>query len=157
MRVKVMSIILASFILLVGCASTKEETVKQETSNNQEEVIKTYFAGYEERDAEKIYTTLTDSYKKQHPISDFTFEHIKSMKLLSVKEITEGNGKFSVHDYRREGINMKAENIKEYDVEFERIFVDDTVTSAPSGIDHYFFTLFREDNTSDWLIYSMGR
>jgi hypothetical protein len=157
MKVKFMSIILASFILLVGCASTKEEPLQQETSNNPEEVIKTYFAGYEERDAKKIYTTLTETYKKQYPISEFTFEHIKSMKLLSLEELTEDTGKFSVHDYRRGGMNMKAENIKEYDVEFERIFVDDTITSAPSGVDHYFFTLFREDNTSDWFIYSMGR
>jgi Domain of unknown function (DUF4829) len=161
MKIKGMLVLLISFLFLTSCLPNEEETsthTVQETSNNPEEVIKTYFEGFEERDAEKIYSTLTDRYKKQHPISDFSFDNIKSKTLISLKDTTEEEGKQLAHSYAVQwGMKIKKENVKRYTVDFDLIFVDETKSAAPNGGFVYSFMLLREDEHSDWFIDMMGQ
>jgi uncharacterized protein YutD len=100
MKTKGMLVLLISFLFLTSCLSNKEETSMQSmqrTDNTPEEVIHTYFAGFEERDAEKIYSHYTEKRKKEYPISDFSFENLKSKTLINVKDMTKGGGKQLAH------------------------------------------------------------
>jgi PBP1b-binding outer membrane lipoprotein LpoB len=159
MKLKMMLVLLVSTMLFVGCSSDKGQagsTIYVAKSNNPEDVIKQYFEGYEERDAEKVYTTLTETYKKVHSISvsSISFENIKSTKLLSVKDITDTNKEYVLHYIQ--GSNIAEENIKLYEVKFEWNLVDDTEAPAPNGEFIRDFFLTREDSNSDWLIKDMG-
>jgi Domain of unknown function (DUF4829) len=156
MKIKLIVITLVSAILLVGYLLTKEKDIVIDKDRTPEEVIQTYFEGYEEKDEKKVYTTLTNEYKKKHPLSTFNLENIESTTLFTIKETTDEYKDYLMDHHAKER-GIKEENIKLYEVAFEWVFVDDKKSSVPNGEFLYDFILIREDNNSPWLINRMGQ
>jgi predicted HNH restriction endonuclease len=154
MKIKLIIVIVVSSILLFGCSLNKEVVIEKDRT--PEEVISTYFDGYKEKDTKKIYATLTNEYKKKHPVSSFSLDNIDSTTLFTTKEITN-EYKVYLMDHHAKERGIAEENIKLYKVTFEQVFVDDEKSAVSNGEFLYDFILIREDNNSPWLINRMGQ
>lgn len=150
-------------LLLISCSnnkpsessSAKETTTStpQEKSNSSKATVENYFKYYNEKNKEKLLTTLAAHWASPNIV--WGFENLDSMKLLDIKEDTS-----RIDDYLEHGNgtinNTTKENLKVYKVKYDVKYKDDNIGPQPSGTYEWWYYLTRKDKNSPWLIDDMG-
>lgn len=117
-------------------------------------VVEDYFKYKNEKNKEKIYTTLTGHRKAPNTIWGFDkLEHIKIIKLEEEKDQKHyesylENGRGSINE-------TTINNLKIFKVRYEVKYKDETGPQESGTYDWWFF-LIRKNETSPWLIDDFG-
>jgi len=151
---KIIIIIIITFITLAGCSKESNSTINTE-DDSAKTVVENYFKYENEKNKEKLLTTLTDRYNS--PNVFWEFENLDSTKIISIEEekdeklkenyLVSGSGRVN---------GATKNNIKIYKVKFEVNYKKDGVGPIDSGIYDSRYFLIRKDENSSWLIDDMG-
>ena len=115
-----------------------------------EQVVKNYFKFYNEKNKEKLLTTLTDWHKAPNVV--WGFDNLKYIKVIKIEDDTKAQRDAYMH-YGRGKINgVKEENVRVYKVDYEVKYKKDGVGPEDSGKYTKWYTVIKENDNSPWLI-----
>lgn len=152
MRLKYISIALIILILLtlIGCKN------KVSTSNsNPQTVVENHFKYKNEKNKDKLLTTLTEVYNTPNMV--WGFENLESIKLIEINEDTSENIRNGYLFNGRGSVNgVSPENLKVYKVKYELKLKQDGIGPQDSGTYDWWYFVIRKDKNSPWLIDDYG-
>lgn len=118
-------------------------------------VVEKYFLYKNEKNKDKLLTTLTEHYNA--PNVAWGFENLNSIKIIDIQEeksdsVRKGylnNGRGRVH-------GTIEKNLKVYKVRYEVKYKRDGVGPQDSGTYDWWYFVIRKDENSPWLIDDFG-
>lgn len=153
-NLKIFIIAIITIISLIGCSKVSNKTINTE-DDSPKKVIENYFKYKNEKNKDKLLTTLTDKYNS--PNVFWGFENLDSTKIISVEEEKDEKLKESYLVNGSGRVNGATKNnIKIYKVKYDVKYKKDGVGPQDSGTYDWWFFLIREDENSQWLIDDMG-
>ncbi|KOR24762.1 DUF4829 domain-containing protein [Clostridium sp. L74] len=155
MKKKIMvSIILICLVVCMGYFVERPYNAQNQSLEPQK-VVENYFKYYNEKNKEKVLTTLTKWHDSPNVV--WGFEDLKCKKINTIKEEKDSRHKEAYIKYGRGTITgAKEENIIIYKVDYEVKYKKGTITPEESGSHQTWFTLIRRDKNSPWLIDTIG-
>lgn len=149
------AIIIITMFIFVGCSSESNNKEGDSKNISAQNVVENYFKYENEKNKEKLLTTLTDHWKDSNV--DWGFENLDSIKLLSIEEEKNKSVKEGYLKNGRGSTNGTTEdNIKVYKVKYEVKYKNDEVGPQESGTYDWWYYVIRKDENSPWLIDDMG-
>ena len=144
------SIIIATLTILVGCSNRNTTKI-----DSPQTVVENYFQYKNEKNKDKVFTTVTDYYKS--PNTNWGFENLDSIKIVNIEEEMDENFKNGyLHAGRGYNTGISENNVKIYKVTYDVKYIKDGLGPQDCGIYDMWFTLIREDENMPWLIDDMG-
>lgn len=152
--IKIVTLFIITLTILVGCSFNNENTKEY----SPEEVIENHFEYYNDKNEEKLLSTLTEWYHE--PNMEWDFSNLESIKLLNFEEEQDEKQLNTYLTNGRGSINgVSKENVKVFKVKYEvKYKVDGKDGGGPmdSGIYEQWYFVIRENEKSPWLIDSFG-
>ena len=130
--------------------------LKVEMLNNvsAQTVVENHFKYKDEKNQDKILTTLTDHWKAPNVV--WGFEHLDQIKLIRIEEdITVKNRGGYLSNGRGRINGTTGDNLKVFKVKYEVKYKDE-VGPQESGTYDWWYFVIRKDGNSPWLIDDMG-
>lgn len=152
--------IILIFLIMVtftACSSQKPRATEKGSKEGLEpqKVVENYFKYKNEKDKDKLLTTLTELYKAPNVV--WGFENLDSIKILNIEEETEERIRRGYISNGRGSINGTTEdNLKVYKVKYEVKYKKDGIGPQDSGIYDWWYFVIRKDKESPWLIDDFG-
>lgn len=148
---KILTLLIITLAILVGCSFNNEKTKEA----SPKEVVENYFQYYNDKDEEKLSSTLTQWHNELD--MEWNFDNLESIKLLS---ISEEKDEMKVEDYLTNGrgsVNGVAkENVKVFKVKYKVKYKEDGKGPIDSGTYEQWYFVIRESEKSPWLIDDFG-
>ncbi|APF27151.1 hypothetical protein NPD7_2148 [Clostridium sporogenes] len=148
------SVILICLCLCIGYFKERPYNTQKQLLESKK-VVENYFKYYNEKNKEKILTTLTEVH--DGPNVEWGFENLEYIKLNSIKEEKDPKQNEAYMKYGRGTINgVKQENVIIYKVNYKVKYKKDEIEPQDSGSYETWFTLIRKDKNSPWVIDEVG-
>ncbi|MBN2557353.1 MAG: DUF4829 domain-containing protein [Clostridia bacterium] len=159
-------------ISITGCTLGKDfrstsgkpvDTIVPETSNSGQveyrdpaaRVIELHFGYLNMEDSEKLLGTLTSRWS-ENPV-DWGFESRKSIKIVSISEVTDEVIREAYLVGGMGSINgTSGDNLKVYYVCFEAVYSTGFEGSDRTETEAWWYYVIRDNEESDWLIDDFG-
>jgi len=144
-------ITIALSIGLIACNSSTQDSLNDDSKS----VVENHFIHENEKNKDKLLTTLTNHYKQDN--TDWGFDNLDSIKIVNInEELNEGIRDGYLRDGRGSINNTAPENLKVYKVDYEVKYKRDGIGPQDSGTYEWLYFLIREDKNSPWLIDDFG-
>ncbi len=156
MKKTVSIMIVIVLLILTGCSKSGKQAADSKKQPLQpRQVIENYFKYYNEKNREGVLSTQTEV--NNTPNTEFGFENLKYIRLISMSEDTNPGQKEAYMKYGRGSINgVKEENVLIYKVKYDVKYKKDGVGPEDSGMYTKWVTIIRKDKNSPWLIDEIG-
>lgn len=153
-NLKFFIIIIITFLTLISCSKESNKAIDTE-DDSAKNVVENFFKYENEKNKDKLLTTLTERYNSPNVV--WGFENLDIIKILNIAEEEDEKYKERYFINGRGSVNGVAKNnLKIYKVEYEVKFIKDGVGPKDSGIYEHWYFLIRKDENSPWLIDDMG-
>ncbi|HGG0417992.1 DUF4829 domain-containing protein [Clostridium botulinum] len=147
-------VILICLCLCIGYFKERPYNTQKQLLESKK-VVENYFKYYNEKNKEKILTTLTEVHDGPNVV--WGFENLEYIKLNSIKEEKDPKQKEAYMKYGRGTINgVKEDNVIIYKVNYKVKYKKDEIEPQDRGSYEIWFTLIRNDKNLPWLIDDMG-
>lgn len=143
-------LILILALIPMSCSKNKEDS-----NIDPQTVVENYFKYCNEKDKDKVLTTLTKRYDTPNMV--WGFDNLEYQKIISIVEEQDSNFAKGYLSNGNGSVNgTKAENLKVFKIEYEVKYKQDGIGPQDSGKYMWWFYVIREDEKSPWLIDDMG-
>lgn len=150
----ILMITIITLFIFVGCSNNINKE-KDSTNDSAKVVVENYFKYQNEKDKDKMLTTLTQRYNAPNVV--WGFENLKNVKLLNIEEETDENVREGYLTNGMVSINKTTkDNLKVFKVKYEINYKKDGIGPKDSGTYDYWYFVIRKDSNSPWLIDDMG-
>jgi len=150
-KIILLLITIALSIGLIACNSSTQDSLNDDSKS----VVENHFIYENEKNKDKLLTTLTNHYKQGN--TDWGFDNLDSIKIVNInEELNEGIRDSYLRDGRGSINNTTPENLKVYKVDYEIKYKRDGIGPQDSGTYEWWYFLIREDENSPWLIDDFG-
>ncbi|WP_350445884.1 DUF4829 domain-containing protein [Anaeromonas frigoriresistens] len=147
-------LVIITVSILVGCSNESKKVVDSKDDSAQT-VVENYFKYKNEKNKDKLLTTLTEHWNTQNVV--WGFENLDSIKIINIEEEKDEKVKEGYLNNGRGSINGIIENnLKIYKVKYEVKYKNEGVGSQDSGTYDWWYFVIRKDESSPWLIDDMG-
>ncbi|AJD30190.1 MULTISPECIES: DUF4829 domain-containing protein [Clostridium] len=147
-------VILICLCLCIGYFKERPYNTEKQLLESKR-VVENYFKYYNEKNKEKILTTLTEVHDGPNVV--WGFKNLEYINLNSIKEEKDPKQKEAYMKYGRGTINgVKEDNVIIYKVNYKVKYKKDEIEPQDSGSYETWFTLIRKDKNSPWLIDEVG-
>ncbi|MEG1481743.1 DUF4829 domain-containing protein [Clostridium sp.] len=154
-RFIILIVICIIFIFCINKIVSSKEIDTGTSNKNPEIVVENYFKYQNDKDKEKLLTTLTKWHNGPNVV--WGFENLKKINLESISEETD---KAVIEGYITHGRGMDngttLENLKVYNVKYDVKYKDDSEGPEKSGTYEKWFYVIRENKDAPWLIDDFG-
>lgn len=132
-----------------------QHTDNDSNQNDPAEVIRDHFKYMNERDGEKILSTLTEDWHEG--TIDWKFDNLEKIEIVKI-ELEEDEKEMEGYLINGRGSDNRVteDNLLIYKVTLDEQYKDDDIAIVPGGTYIYNYFLIRTDKDSPWLIDDYG-
>ncbi|WMJ80194.1 DUF4829 domain-containing protein [Clostridium sp. MB40-C1] len=150
----IVAALLGSIIFSV-CGATGRLIGNDPDTKAAETVVRNYFKYKNEKNEEKVLSTLTDSFKSPNVVREY--DDLESIKLIGIQEEMNNNIKGSYLKDGQGSVNGTTEkNLKVFKVTYRVKYKENNKSAQESGKYIWWFDVIRKDENSPWLIDDFG-
>ena len=148
-------LLIIAVIILAGCSTESNKVAVDSQGDSAQAVVEKYFQYKNEKNKDKLLTTLTERYNAPNVI--WGFENLESIKILNIEEEKSQKVRKLYFDNGRGRVNgIRDNNLKIYKVKYEVKYKKDGIGPQDSGTYDYWYYVIRKDENSSWLIDDFG-
>ncbi|MEG6523316.1 DUF4829 domain-containing protein [Desulfotomaculum sp. 1211_IL3151] len=141
-------------IIFVGCSKDSHSKVDSQSYSAQS-VVEKYFQYRNEKNKDKLLTTLTEHWNAPNVV--WGFENLDSIRIINIEEEKNEKVKKLYLSTGRGSINgTKENNLKVYKVKYVVKNKNDSVGPQESGTYEWWYFVIRKDESSPWRIDDFG-